>query len=244
LPQTTGASSSNQPKLPGAPLEKYVISTMDKSYYLQKLILLNTYKANPRGKYRKGSEKTGTEIRTFASLKDITEFITNQTLQYRALFEDYSQWLGTLLRDFEGAHKNEEWYQKSVALQKTLRSQSKKPAETADKGKKGAKGKEETSSWVQSGDIAISFMEQGQTEILFAAIEKINMKIQENEKFKVTVQQLARLGLGTSVSYIVYIEEDIPKKIVLKPKANAKGDEAFKFVTELSVPAFYSSDQS
>jgi len=188
-------------------------------------------------------EKTGTEIRTFTSLKDLTDFLANQTLQYRALFEDYSQWLGTLLRDFEGAHKNDEWFQKSAALQKTLRSQSKKPAESADKGKKGGKGKEETSSWVQSGDIAISFTEQGQTEILFEAIEKINKKIQENEKFKVTVQQLARLGLGTTVNYIVYIEEDIPKKIVLKPKVGNKGDDAFKFVTELSVPAFYSSDQ-
>ncbi|MGD0203150.1 MAG: hypothetical protein ABSC20_04510 [Candidatus Bathyarchaeia archaeon] len=188
-------------------------------------------------------EKTGTEIRTFTSLKDLTEFLANQTLQYRALFEDYSQWLGTLLRDFEDAHKNEEWYQKSAALQKNLRSQSKKPTETADKGKKGAKGKEETSGWVQSGDIAISFTEQGQTEILFEAIEKINKKIQENEKFKATVQQLARLGLGTTVDYIVYIEEDVPKKIVLKPKANTKGDEAFKFITEFSVPAFYSSDQ-
>jgi len=185
----------------------------------------------------------GTEIRTFTSLKDLTEFLANQTLQYRALFEDYSQWLGTLLRDFEDAHKNEEWYQKSAALQKNLRSQSKKPTETADKGKKGAKGKEETSGWVQSGDIAISFTEQGQTEILFEAIEKINKKIQENEKFKATVQQLARLGLGTTVDYIVYIEEDVPKKIVLKPKANTKGDEAFKFITEFSVPAFYSSDQ-
>jgi len=28
---------------------------------------------------------------------------------------------------------------------------------------------------------------------------------------------------------------------VLKPKSNAKGDEAFKFMTELSVPAFYNS---
>ena len=148
-----------------------------------------------------------------------------------------------MLRDFEGAHKNDEWFQKSAALQKTLRSQSKKPAESSDKGKKGSKGKEETSSWVQSGDIAISFTEQGQTEILFEAIEKINKKIQEIDKFKVTVQQLARLGLGTTVSYIVYIEEDIPKKIVLKPKANTKGDETFKFVGELSVPAFYSSDQ-
>ena len=54
------------------------------------------------------------------------------------------------------------------------------------------------------------------------------------------MQQLARLGLGTTVNYIVYIEDDIPKKIVLKPKANAKGDEVFKFMTELSAPAFYS----
>ena len=177
------------------------------------------------------------------TLKDLTEFLTNQTLQYSSLFEDYSQWLGTLLRDFEGDHKNDEWFQKSAALQKNLRSQSKKPAETADKGKKGVKGKEETSCWVQSGDIAISFTEQGQIEILFEAIEKIKLKMQENEKSKATVQQLARLGLGTTVNYIVYIEESIPKKIVLKPKANNKGDEAFKFIGELSVPAFYSAGQ-
>lgn len=185
----------------------------------------------------------GTEIRTFTSLKDITEFLANQTLQYRALFEDYSQWLGTLLRDFESAHKNEEWYQKSAALQKGLKTQSKKPAETSDKGKKGSKGKEESSCWVQSGEIAISYTEQGQTDILFEAIEKISIKIQENEKFKITIQQLARLGLGTSINYIVYLEDDVPKKIVLKPKANAKGEEAFKFMTELSVPAFYTGTE-
>ncbi len=186
----------------------------------------------------------GTEIQTFTSLKDLTEFIANQTSQYRAIYEDYSQWLGTLLRDFEVANKNEEWYQKSAALQKNLRSQSKKSAEPAEKGKKGAKkGKKEASCWVISGDIAISFTEQGQTEILFEAIEKINFKIQENEKFKLAVQQLARLGLGTTVNYIVYIEDDIPKKIVLKPKANSKGVESFNFMTELSVPAFYRSTE-
>jgi anti-sigma28 factor (negative regulator of flagellin synthesis) len=181
----------------------------------------------------------GTEIRTFTSLKDLTEYLTNQTVQYRALYEDYSQWLGTMLRDLESSHKNDEWYQKSAALQKTLKAQSKRPAEPAEKGKKGSKGKDESSCWVQSGDIQISFTEQGQSEILFEAIEKIKIKIQENEKFKSTVQQLARLGLGTTISYIVYFEEDIPKKIVLKPKANGKGDEAFKFNAELSVPAFY-----
>ena len=185
-------------------------------------------------------KKLGTEIQTFTSLKELTEFITNQTSQYKATYEDYSQWLGTLLRDFEVTHKNDEWYQKSAALQKNMRSQSKKPPEKTEKGKKGSKkGKEEASCWVQSGDIEISFTEQGQTEILFEAIEKINMKIQENEKFKLSVQQLARLGLGTNVNYVVYIEDDIPKKIVLKAKANTKENETFNFTGELSVPGFY-----
>ena len=131
--------------------------------------------------------------------------------------------------------KNQQPYKKTcVVNQRNLQNQQikEKKAEKKQKARKN-------SCWVQSGDIAISFTEQGQTEILFEAIEKINSKMQENEKFKLAVQQLARLGLGTTVNYIVYIEEDIPKKIVLKPKANAKGDEAFKFMTELSVPAFY-----
>jgi hypothetical protein len=185
----------------------------------------------------------GTEIRTFTSLKDLTEYLAGQTSQYKALFEDYSQWLGTVLRDAESSHKSEEWFQKSAALQKTLKATTKKPVEAdkSKKGGKGAKGKEEDSCWVQSGDIAISFTDQGQTEILFEAIEKINAKVQEFEKFKGTVQQLARLGLGTTVNYIVYIEEDVPKKIVLKQKANTKGDESFKFMAELSVPAYYNS---
>lgn len=181
----------------------------------------------------------GTEIRTFTSLKDLTEYLTNQTVQYRALYEDYSQWLGSLLRDSESTHKNDEWYQKSTALMKNLKAASKKPAESADKGKKGGKGKAEAPCWVQSGDIMLSFTEQGQSEILFEAIEKIKAKIQETDKFKLTVQQLTRLGLGTTINYIVYFEEDVPKKIVLKPKANAKGDEIFKFNAELSVPATY-----
>jgi glutamate mutase epsilon subunit len=191
-------------------------------------------------------KELGTEIRTFTSLKDLTEYLSNQTNQYKALFEDYSQWLGLVLRDAQSSHKSEEWFQKSAALQKTLKATSKKPAENdkTKKGSKNAKGKEETSCWVQSGDIAISFTEQGQTEILFEAIEKINVKVQEYEKFKGTVQQLARLGLGTTVNYIVYIEEDVPKKIVLKQKTSDKGDEAFKFMAELSVPAYYNSSES
>ena len=184
----------------------------------------------------------GTEIHTFTSLKELTEYLANQSSQYKVLYEDYSQWLCTGLRDCERNHKTDEWYQKSAAIQKTLKAQAKSPVQ-ADKSKKGgngAKGKEETSCWVQSGGISLSFTEQGQTEILFEALEKINGKIQEFEKFKGTVQQLARLGLGTTVNYIVYIENDVPKKIVLKQKAATKAHEAFRFMAELSVAGLLS----
>ena len=180
----------------------------------------------------------GTEIRTFATLKDLTEYLLDLTGQYKVLFEDYSQWLGSLLRSCEETHKDEDWYQKSTALQKNLRGPSKKPPEKSGKGGKGKKGG--SSAWIQTGNVLLSSTEQGQAEVLFEAIEKIGDKIQDIEKFKVTVQQLERMGLGTSINYIIYIEDDVPKKIVLRVKSGLPDEEAFKFATELSVPAVYS----
>jgi len=183
----------------------------------------------------------GTEIRTFTTLKEINDYLTDQLDQYRALYEDYSQWLGSLLRSCEETHKNDDWYQKSAALQKNLRGPPKKAAENRAAGKKGGKGKKaESSVWFQSGNILLSSTEQGQAELLFEAIEKIGNKIQEMEKFKVTAQQLERIGLGKNVNYIVYIEDDIPQKIVLHAKSGLAEDEIYKFATELSVPAVYS----
>lgn len=184
----------------------------------------------------------GTEIRTFNSLKDITEFLLDQNAQYKGLFEDYSQWLGSLLRSCEETHKNDEWYQKSAALQKNLKGPAaKKAPEQKASGKKGgAKGAEaETPGWIQSGNVLLSSTEQGQVEIMFEAIEKINGKIQELDKFKATVQQLERLGLGKNVNYVVYVEDDIPKKIVLRVKSNSADEGIFKFATELSIPAAF-----
>lgn len=179
----------------------------------------------------------GTEIRTFTTLKDLSEYLLDLSGQYKVLFEDYSQWLGSLLRSCEETHKDEDWYQKSAALQKNLRGPKKAP-EKSGKGGKGKKG--ESSAWIQTGNVLLSSTEQGQAEVLFEAIEKIGDKIQEIEKFKVTVQQLERMGLGTSVNYIIYIEDDVPKKIVLRVKSGLPEEEAFKFATELSVPAVYS----
>jgi hypothetical protein len=180
----------------------------------------------------------GTEIRTFKTLKEMTETIQNQVSEQKALFEDYSQWLGSLLRTCEEEHKDEEWFKKCAVLQKNLKSQSRKAPEPKNSGKKGRKGKgSESSCWVQSGPVMLSSIEQGQVELLFEAIEKINFKITELDKFKATLQQLERIGLGKGVNYMVYFEEDIPKKIVIR-QISAKSDEiSFKFATELSIPA-------
>ena len=187
----------------------------------------------------------GTEIRTFTTLKELGDYIVDHLDQYRMLYEDYSEWLGTLLRSCEETHKDEEWYKNSAALQKSLAGAKGKPSGNAGNKKGKVKGKKnESPAWIQSGDVMISSTEQGQAEVLFEAIEKIGDKIQEMDKFKATVQQLERLGLGKKTDYIVYIEDDIPRKIVVRVKSGLPEDEAFKFSTELSVPAFYSDSSS
>jgi prefoldin subunit 5 len=182
----------------------------------------------------------GTEIHTFKTLKEMAEMIQDQMSEQKALFEDYSQWLGSLLRTCEEQHKDEEWFKKSAALQKNLKGQSKKAPEPKNSGKKGGKNKgSESSCWVQSGIVMLSSAEQGQVELLFEAIEKINSKIVELDKFKSTLQQLERIGMGKSVNYLVYIEEDIPKKIVIRQTCEKSEEVGFKFAAEFSIPAAF-----
>jgi hypothetical protein len=183
----------------------------------------------------------GTEIRTFNNLKELSEYIIEEISQHKSLYEDYSQWLGSLLRNAEATCKDEEWYKKSAILQKNLRSQAKRAPEKKETGKKnGKKGQSnESSIWVQSNNICLSSADQGQIEILFEAIEKINAKVQELEKFKSGFAQLERLGLGLNVNYVVLICDDVPRKIVLKIKGGSARDEMFRFDKQISVSAPY-----
>ena len=184
----------------------------------------------------------GTEIRTFSTLKEMNDYVTDQTSQYRALFEDYSQWLGSLLRSCEDNCKNEEWYQKSAVMQKNLRAGPKKMTE-AQSGKKGGGGKSKNSAdscWVHSGDILLCSTEQGQAEILFEAVEQIGITIQGLDKFKAGIQQLERIGFGKNVNYITLIKDDIPTKIVVREKSNTQGNESFSFATDISASGLFS----
>lgn len=182
----------------------------------------------------------GTEIRTFYSLKELNESLSEQIDQYKALAEDYSQWLGSLLRSCEENRGNEDWVQKSAAMQKNVRTQGKRnmEAKQAAKGKgKGKKG--ESSCWIQSAGILVCSTEQGEAEILFEAIEDIKGKIQGMEKFRTGIQQIERLGLGKSVNYVTYFKDDVPEKIVLHPKRDLDNTESYKFSTDLTVLGLY-----
>ena len=182
----------------------------------------------------------GTEIRTFHSMKEMSDSLTDKIAQYKNLSEDYSEWLGSLLRTCEETHKNESWIQKSVTTQKNMRGPPKKIADTAQNGKKKKEGKstkDGKSCWVQTGDISLCSTEQGEAEILFEAIEDINKKIQALDKFKSTLQQLERIGLGKNVNYIVFFKDDTPEKLVLQTRDIKQAIENYKFEAEFTVPA-------
>jgi hypothetical protein len=182
----------------------------------------------------------GTEIRTFYSLREMNEIVSEQIDQYRALAEDYSQWLGSLLRSCEENHGSEDWFQKSTVLQKSVRAQGKRNVEAREPSKGKGKGKKaESSCWIQSAGILLCSTEQGEAEILFEAIEEINRKIQGLGKFKGAIQQIERLGLGKNVNYVTYFKDDVPEKIVLRTKQDVGTVENFKFSTNLTVPGLY-----
>lgn len=182
----------------------------------------------------------GTEIRTFYSMKEMSDSIVDQIAQYKTLAEDYSEWLGSLLRTCEETHKNESWVQKSAAMQKNKRASPKKAAEPSQNGKKKNEGKSqknESSCWIQSGDILLCSTEQGEAEILFEAIEEINKKTQALDRFKSTLQQLERIGIGKNVNYIVFFKDDIPEKLVLQTRDRTQTIQDYKFEAEFTVPA-------
>jgi len=179
----------------------------------------------------------GTEIHTFYSLKEIHEFVKEQVEEYKNLADDYGQWLGSFLRDYEETLGDQEWFKNLAALQKNVRVEKRKKGEKKGKGKK--KGKEGAHSpWIPFKELMLCASEQGEAEILFDALEKINKKIEQLEKIKSSLEDLENIGLGKEVVYITYINEGVPEKIVLRHKKGVDLAEKFKFITNFTVPNF------
>ncbi|MEM3458311.1 MAG: hypothetical protein QXN36_06075 [Candidatus Bathyarchaeia archaeon] len=169
-----------------------------------------------------------TEIRTFYSLKEIREGIEAEISQYKLLLEDYSQWLGSLLRSPESA-KNQEQMKKTAEFQKVLRTGGRKS------GKKEGKKLDTSTEWVQFKDIMLCADELGEAEILFEATEELKDKIEKLEKAKNSIVDLERYGLGKEVLYITYIHDGVPEKIVFKKKKGVETAEKFEFLADFSV---------
>jgi hypothetical protein len=166
-----------------------------------------------------------TEIRTFYSLKEIQESIEMEIRQHKMLLEDYSQWLGTLLRNPESS-KDQEWVRKIAELQKILKTGgSRKEGKTA-----GA-----STEWVEFKDVMLSADILGEAEILFEAIEELKTKIGRLEKAKNSIVDLERYGLGKELLYITYLHDGVPERIVFKPKKGANTIEKFEFMADFSV---------
>ena len=168
-----------------------------------------------------------TEIRTFYSLKEIRESIELQLSQYKLLLDDYSQWLGSLLRN-PNASKNQERAKKIAELQKIMKTGSRKS------GKKEGKKLGTSSDWVQFKDLMLCTEELGEAEILFEAVEELKNKVNRLEKVKNSIIDLERYGLGKELLYITYIHDGVPEKIVFKPRKEVAA-EKFEFMADFSV---------
>ena len=165
-----------------------------------------------------------TEIRGFYSLKELSESLEGEIDSYKAVVEEYSQRLGSFLREMEVTHGNEEWFKKLSAFQKTSKE-----------GKsKGKKEKASSFGWVEFKDITLSTEEQGEAQILFEAIEEINSKITRLVKIRETIEDLKRLGFGEDILYVTYMHDEVPERIVLRKKGGKEAGEKFEFMTTLS----------
>jgi len=178
-------------------------------------------------------ESLATEIRSFYSLRDLRESIEEEIDKYEAVVDEYSQWLGSFLRDMEATHGNEEWFKKLSTFQKSLKGKAQRERK---KGGKGEKTKTSASTeWISYKGVMLSASEQGEAEILFDAIEEINRKIEQLYKVKGTIENLEKSTLGKDIIYIAYIHNGVPEKIVLRRKRDKEFTEKFNFTADFSM---------
>ncbi len=170
-----------------------------------------------------------TEIRSFYSIKEIEETLNEEIMQYKSVADEYSQWLGSLLRDSDNLKENEERLKELKALKKGKRKEKSKKSKV--KSRKGGG----SADWVQFKDILLSASELSEAEILFEAMEKITGKIARLEKAKNSIVLLENSRLGKDMIYIVYICDGVPEKIVLRHKKDREFAKKFQYIADFSI---------
>ena len=173
-----------------------------------------------------------TEIRSFYSIKEINDVLEESIEQYKSVAEEYSQWLGSFLRDSEATQENEEWIKQMTALKK---AKPKGKPNTAGKKKSKSKKTQSSTEWVQFKELMLSASELGEAEILFEAIEDINRKIEQLKRMKESIAELEKSRLGKDITYITFIRDGVPEKIVLRHRKDQEFGKKFQYLADFSV---------
>lgn len=172
--------------------------------------------------------RTGTEIRSYYSIKEIAEVVEEEIEAYRSAADEYSQWLGSFLRDAESTIDDGEGLKRLKNLQKGK-------VKAKKKGDKKSKKTQGSDLWIQFGEISLTGSMQGEAEVLFDALEEINKKIDRLEKVEESIKKLEESGLGENVVYVTLICDGIPEKIVVRPKREGELDGKFQYAADFSI---------
>ena len=182
----------------------------------------------------------GSEIRSFFSIKEIYLVLDEEISNFKSVSEEYSQWLGTFLRDSKGSKENAEWTKKMATLQKG-KPRAKTPTPKEEKNKKSQNTEDD---WIQFKEIKLSLTEKGEAEILFEVTEELNSKLEKLERVKASLVELEKAGLGNDVIFIAYLHEGVPEKLVLRKKKETESAKKFNLNIDLSFLRFLESNSS
>jgi hypothetical protein len=171
--------------------------------------------------------RTGTEIRSYYSIKEIAEAVEEEIEAYRIAADEYSQWLGSFLRDSESTMEDKDGLKRLKDLQKGKVKKKKKDTKS--------KKTQESDLWIQFGEISLTGAMQGEAEVLFDAVEEINKKIERLENVEDSIKKLEESGLGANVVYVTLICDGIPEKIVIRPKKEGELDGKFQYTADFSI---------
>ncbi len=171
----------------------------------------------------------GTEVRSFYSLGDILGRIDEEISNHKILSDEYSQRLGSFLRNMEPVHKDEEWFKQISILEKSGKKESSKESKKGNPKKSAS-----VSEWISYKDIVLSGNEQAEAEILFDAIEEINRKVDRLVRVKSILEDLEKSGLGKDIVYVTFIHDGVPEKIALHQRKEKELGQKFQFIADFS----------
>ena len=150
------------------------------------------------------------EIRDFLSLNELSEFIEKEIIWYETLFKDYSERLGSILRE-EGLSSEE--------IEKILQEKGLTRRAASNKGKK--RKASSSHGWLSYKGLLFSADKNAQAEILFESIEKAEKTINKMKEIRTLIEELQKIGLGSNLAFSVYFIDGVPEKIFIQKVGNA-----------------------